>query len=115
VFDVRYKISIQFPSRVGVGHAKLSGGREAEDLEETNREQSPRTGATVVRAVRGGAPGNDEANWLQAEAEILRYNMEVRESGTWLSLKASNPRRFRSRMADCCESKARARVRNANQ
>jgi HSP20 family molecular chaperone IbpA len=36
-------------------------------------------------------PGNDEANWLRAESEILRYRFDVRESGTWLSLNASIP------------------------
>jgi len=63
-------------------------GREAEDLEEriANR---VRERAQLLFEQSGGAPGNDEANWLQAEAEILRSNMEVRESGTWLSLKAS--------------------------
>jgi HSP20 family molecular chaperone IbpA len=65
-------------------------GREAEDLEErvANR---VRERAQLLFEQSGGAPGNDEANWLQAEAEILRSNMEVRESGTWLSLKASIP------------------------
>src|SRR5258705_2072345 len=55
VFDVRYKISIQFPSRVGVGHAKFSGGAGSRGLGGTRREQSPRAGATAVRAVRRGA------------------------------------------------------------
>src|SRR5258706_3351479 len=65
-------------------------GREAEDLEEriANR---VREQAQLLFEQSEGAPGNDEANWLQAEAEILRSNMEVRESGTWLSLKASIP------------------------
>ena len=65
-------------------------GRDAEDLEEriANR---VRERAQLLFEQSGGAPGNDEANWLQAEAEILRSNMEVRESGTWLSLKASIP------------------------
>ena len=64
--------------------------REAEDLEErvANR---VRERAQLLFEQSGGMPGNDEANWLQAEAEILRSNMEVRESGTWLSLKASIP------------------------
>lgn len=39
----------------------------------------------------GGAPGNDEANWLQAESEILRPGFEVLESATWVTLKAPIP------------------------
>jgi len=54
-------------------------GREAEDLQEriANR---VRERAQLLFQQSGGAPGNDEANWLQAEAEILHSNMEVRES-----------------------------------
>jgi hypothetical protein len=65
-------------------------GRDAEDLEErvANR---VRERAQLLFQQSGGMPGNDEANWLQAEAEILRSNMEVRESGTWLSLKTFIP------------------------
>jgi HSP20 family molecular chaperone IbpA len=65
-------------------------GREAEDLEE-HVAGRVRERAQLLFEQSGGAPGNDEANWLQAEAEILRSNMEVRESGTWLSLRASIP------------------------
>ncbi len=39
----------------------------------------------------GSTPGNDEANWLQAESEILRPGLEVRESGTWMTLNAWIP------------------------
>ena len=39
----------------------------------------------------GSMPGNDEANWLQAESEILRPGLEVRESGTWMTLNAWIP------------------------
>ena len=70
-------------------------GPEAEDLVGgvANR---VRERAQLLFEQSGGVPGNDEANWLQAEAEILRLrsNMEVRESGTWLSLRASIPDAF---------------------
>jgi hypothetical protein len=65
-------------------------GREAEDLEE-HVASRVRERAQLLFEQSGGALGNDEANWLQAEAEILRCTMEVRESGTWLSLRASIP------------------------
>jgi HSP20 family molecular chaperone IbpA len=65
-------------------------GQEAEELELTvgNR---VRERARLLFEQSGAAPGNDDANWLRAESEILRANMEIRESGTWLSLRASIP------------------------
>jgi len=34
------------------------------------------------------APGNEDANWSQAESEVLRAGLQVRESGTWLTVNA---------------------------
>jgi HSP20 family molecular chaperone IbpA len=65
-------------------------GREADDLEQAVAERI-RERARLLFEQSGGAPGNDETNWLQAESEILRASMEIRESGTWLSLRASMP------------------------
>ena len=39
----------------------------------------------------GGKDGNDRQHWLQAEDEILRRGLEVRESGSWLAVNASIP------------------------
>ena len=39
----------------------------------------------------GQADGNDRAHWLQAESEVLQRGLEVRESGSWLSINASLP------------------------
>lgn len=39
----------------------------------------------------GGQNGNDFEHWVQAENEILRRGLEVRESGSWLALNASIP------------------------
>jgi HSP20 family molecular chaperone IbpA len=39
----------------------------------------------------GRQPGNEDANWLQAEAEVLRSGVLVTESGTWVALHASIP------------------------
>jgi hypothetical protein len=39
----------------------------------------------------GSTAGNDEANWLRAESGILRPGLEVRESGTWMTLNAWIP------------------------
>ena len=36
----------------------------------------------------GRQSGNDEGNWRQAEAKVLQRDIEVRESGTWLTLNA---------------------------
>lgn len=68
----------------------FAAGQEAEDLEESVANRV-RERAKLLFEQSGGAPGNDDANWLQAESEILHSNMEIRESGTWLSLSASIP------------------------
>jgi hypothetical protein len=39
----------------------------------------------------GCTPGNDEANWLAAECEILHPGLEVREAGTWMTINAWIP------------------------
>jgi HSP20 family molecular chaperone IbpA len=35
--------------------------------------------------------GNHHAHWLEAESKILQHGLEVRESGSWLSVNASLP------------------------
>jgi len=65
-------------------------GQEAEELELTVANRV-RERARLLFEQSGAAPGNDDANWLRAESEILLANMEIRESGTWLSLRASIP------------------------
>jgi HSP20 family molecular chaperone IbpA len=37
------------------------------------------------------AHGKDQEHWLQAESEILQHGLDVRESGSWLSITASLP------------------------
>lgn len=39
----------------------------------------------------GGNHGNDYEHWIQAENEVLKRGIEVRESGSWLALNASIP------------------------
>lgn len=39
----------------------------------------------------GRESGNEDANWIRAESEILRSNVQVRESGSWLALTAFLP------------------------
>jgi HSP20 family molecular chaperone IbpA len=39
----------------------------------------------------GGQHGNDHAHWIQAQDEVLQRGLEVRESGSWLSINASLP------------------------
>jgi len=65
-------------------------GQEAEELELTVANRV-RERARLLFEQSGAAPGNDDANWLRAESEILLANIEIRESGTWLSLRASIP------------------------
>jgi HSP20 family molecular chaperone IbpA len=39
----------------------------------------------------GREHGNDHAHWLQAQNEILQRGLEIRESGSWLSINAALP------------------------
>lgn len=39
----------------------------------------------------GREPGNEDANWMRAESEILRSGVQLRESGSWLALTAFLP------------------------
>jgi HSP20 family molecular chaperone IbpA len=39
----------------------------------------------------GRTQGNHHAHWLEAESKILQHGLEVRESGSWLSINASLP------------------------
>lgn len=39
----------------------------------------------------GREEGNADRHWLQAESEILQQGLEVRESGSWLSINAALP------------------------
>ena len=65
-------------------------GHEADELERAVTDKI-RARARVLFEQSGGQPGQDEANWLQAESEILRTSLNVQESGTWISLSASIP------------------------
>jgi hypothetical protein len=65
-------------------------GPEAEALEQAvNRKISDRAYSLFEQS--GRQPGNEDANWLQAEAEVLRSDVEVRESGTWVAVNAFIP------------------------
>lgn len=65
-------------------------GAAAEELEQRVNERI-RERAYSLFEQSGGAPGNDDANWMRAESEILRFDVQVRESGSWLALTAFLP------------------------
>jgi hypothetical protein len=65
-------------------------GHEADELERAVTDKI-RERARALFEQSSGQPGQDEANWLQAESEILRTSLNVQESGTWISLSASIP------------------------
>ena len=65
-------------------------GSEADMLEQNLSEKISER-ARLIFEQSGSMPGNDEANWLRAESEILRPGFEVLESATWLTLKAPIP------------------------
>jgi HSP20 family molecular chaperone IbpA len=66
------------------------GGREAEELEQAIYGKI-RERAYLLFEESGRAPGNEGANWLRAESEIVRSGAQVRDSGSWMTLNASIP------------------------
>ena len=65
-------------------------GQQADKLEQALADKI-RERARLLFEQSGAQPGQDEANWLRAESEILRCNMNMQESGTWISLNAPIP------------------------
>jgi HSP20 family molecular chaperone IbpA len=65
-------------------------GHDAEELEQTIYQKICER-AYLLFERSGRKPGNEEANWLRAESEILLSGLQVRESGTWVALSASIP------------------------
>ena len=63
---------------------------EAEEFEQTIQGKIGDR-ARLLFEESGCAPGNDEANWLRAESEILSSGLQVRESGSWVAINASLP------------------------
>ena len=82
VFSSRPAISSTIPTF-------LSGS--AADMLERQLSQKISERARLIFEQSGSMPGNDEANWLRAESEILRPGFEVLESATWVTLKAPIP------------------------
>ena len=66
------------------------GGREAEELEQAIYGKI-RERAYLLFEESGREPGNERANWLRAESEIVRSGVQVRDSGSWMTLNASIP------------------------
>lgn len=65
-------------------------GPQAEELESAVYEKI-RQRAYLLFEESGRAPGKEDANWLEAESQVFRAGMDVRESATWVSLNAFIP------------------------
>ena len=63
---------------------------EADELEHAIRNRIADRAYQLYEA-SGYAPGRDREHWLQAESEVLRQGLDVRESGSWLSVNGSLP------------------------
>jgi HSP20 family molecular chaperone IbpA len=65
-------------------------GQDAEELERAVYQKICER-AYLLFEQSGRQPGKEDANWLRAESEILRSDLRLLESGTWLALSASIP------------------------
>jgi HSP20 family molecular chaperone IbpA len=81
-FSLRLTLASANPSFVS--------GREAEELEQAIYEKI-RERAYLLFEQSGREAGNEDANWSLAESEILRSGVQVRESGSWVTLNVSIP------------------------
>ena len=63
---------------------------EAEALDQTIRSRIADRAYQLYEA-SGYAAGHDREHWLQAESEVLRHGLEVRESGSWVNMNGSLP------------------------
>ncbi len=83
---------LAFRSRPTLASATPSfiDGCEAEELEQAIYGKI-RERAYLLFEQSGREPGNEDANWLRAESEILRSGGEVRVSGSWVTLNVSIP------------------------
>lgn len=81
-----------FNSRPALASATPSfiTGHAAEELEQEICGKI-RERAYLLFEQSGREPGNEDANWLRAESEIVRSGAQVRESGSWVTLTASIP------------------------
>ena len=82
VFSSRPALSSSMPS--------FLSDTKSEDMEQ-RLSQKIGERARQIFEQSGNAPGNDEANWLRAEAEIVGARLEIREYGTWVRAEASLP------------------------
>jgi HSP20 family molecular chaperone IbpA len=63
---------------------------EADGLNQAIREHVADRAYQLYEA-SGYAAGRDQEHWLQAESEVLRHELEVRESGSWVTMQGSLP------------------------
>ena len=83
---------LAFRSRPALASATPSFivGHDAEEMEQAIH-QTICERAYLLFEQSGRKPGNEEANWLRAESEILRSGLQLREPGSWVALSASIP------------------------
>ena len=81
-----------FSSRPALASATPSfiAGHATEELEQEICGKI-RDRAYLLFEQSGREPGNEDANWLRAESEIVRSGAQVRESGSWVTFTASIP------------------------
>jgi len=68
----------------------ISDPNEREALDQAIQRQVAERAYRLFEA-SNAAHGKDQEHWLQAESETLRHGLEIRESGSWLSINASLP------------------------
>jgi HSP20 family molecular chaperone IbpA len=69
---------------------RIVGETERQDFEQALRRRVSERAYRLFES-SGHEHGNDRAHWRQAESEVLQHGLEIRESGSWLSINAYLP------------------------
>jgi HSP20 family molecular chaperone IbpA len=96
---------------------KIIAESEKESLHQAIQERIAERAYSLYEA-SGREHGNADQHWLQAESEILLQGLEVRESGSWLSINAALPDASAEDVEICLEPErviVRAKKREAIQ
>jgi len=75
---------------VSVKTPRITGDAEKQDFGQTLRRRVSDRAYQLFES-SGCQTGNDYEHWLQAEREILQHGLEIRESGSWLSINVHLP------------------------
>ena len=80
----------------------ISDGNERQAIEQLIQRKVAERAYSLFEG-SNAAHGKDQEHWLQAESEIFQRGLDIRESGSWLSITASLPNVSDDNLQICIE------------